>query len=429
MGLAFVLMMMPLPVILADFSRGTTPTYDFAAVIFPVDLAMAALVVVTAADVLKGIGGLTGLRQGAFDAGSTLWLAMVAVLTIAFVAHPSRRGPIVLMELYSVVAIAHSVTTTTDGDGRRLLRGSVAVLAVVESAWAFAQRVTGGPIGLKLLGESSRPFHRFSPTVLATQGSMVHIYVLSGLGLVAASVLAWAALTEEQPLVWQITAGIACMGVGMTYSRAGALGLVLLVGAVMVLAITQRSRQVFWLGAALVIGAAVPALIWSNGWLIRADQTTSATSASALTTARGHLTSQAVTVIKHNPVLGIGPGRYVRALNPFPQPTQSQANGDFQPVHDVPLLATAEGGLVAGAIAVGLLAALAYRAVRSGILAVGIYLAYLPFFVLDHFAYTFPQGLVLTGLWLGTLDALYRERHSTGLVGTVLAVRERAPAT
>jgi len=37
----------------------------------------------------------------------------------------------------------------------------------------------------------------------------------------------------------------------------------------------------------------------------------------------------------------------------------------------------------------------------------------LPFLALDHLAWSYPQGIVLTGLWLGILD-LYGRRDDDG---------------
>ena len=77
----------------------------------------------------------------------------------------------------------------------------------------------------------------------------------------------------------------------------------------------------------------------------------------------------------------------------------------LKPVHNVPLLAAAEGGVLAGALTVLLYVVLGWRSWRSGLLAFTVFALYVPLTMLDHFAYTFPQGLALTAVWIGILDA------------------------
>jgi len=83
------------------------------------------------------------------------------------------------------------------------------------------------------------------------------------------------------------------------------------------------------------------------------------------------------------------------------------------PTHAVPLLVAAESGAAAGAAVVVLLGALGLRVLRDrDDVAFGLYIALLPFWLLDVLPYTLPQGVILTGLWLGTLDVMHRERAS-----------------
>ena len=46
------------------------------------------------------------------------------------------------------------------------------------------------------------------------------------------------------------------------------------------------------------------------------------------------------------------------------------------------------------------------RAGGAGVLGVAVGLSLVPFLLLDHLNWSYPQGLLLTGLWLGTLDQL-----------------------
>ena len=71
-------------------------------------------------------------------------------------------------------------------------------------------------------------------------------------------------------------------------------------------------------------------------------------------------------------------------------------------------LAAVEGGLLAGALAVALLVVLGWRA-RRDIRALALFLAFIPLVLTDHYPYTYLQGLVLLGTWVGALDGLARE--------------------
>jgi len=72
-------------------------------------------------------------------------------------------------------------------------------------------------------------------------------------------------------------------------------------------------------------------------------------------------------------------------------------------VHVVPLMIAVEGGIPAGIVTIVLLTLLGIRSLRAGGPALAIYIAYMPFVLLEHHPYSHEQGLVMTGLWLGFL--------------------------
>ena len=154
--------------------------------------------------------------------------------------------------------------------------------------------------------------------------------------------------------------------------------------------------------AAALIGAGATALVASDGWVGRAEEASTGTN---LDRGRGELADQALALIRKHPVLGVGTGRYVLAV---------EADGDvaarsariLQPVHAVPLLLVAEAG-VFGLVALVVLAiALVRSAMRGGLAGWALLVAYAPFLLLDHFPATFPQGLVVTAAWLAALEVV-----------------------
>jgi hypothetical protein len=403
------LFLMPFPVILHGWGP---PSYDYDTILFPVDLAFAALLLVG----LRPF--VVRLRSRQVGAGTSLWALLAVVMSLAWVAHPSLRGAHVVFELWATAVLAATIVEALTTGWASLVVGVVGGIAVMETVWATIQLATGSGLGLGHLGEIPDPFYHFSPSVEAPMGSMVHIYVLASLALTAGGVLAWRSLTARQPLPWVITAAVAIVPVGFTYSRAGLLAGLLMIAGLLVGAClgprlrgTDRARYAR-AALALGVGIAIPAAIWHGGWDVRANQTTGATNAAQLTTDRTYLDHEAIKQIESYPFTGVGPGRYIASLKARYGVEPNRAVGIFKPVHNIPLLITAEGGLVAGIVIVAVFAAVGWGALLSGPAAIALYLMFLPFAMLDHLDYTYPQGLVLTAIWLAVLDHLRRSHRS-----------------
>ena len=419
-GLAVLtIALMPFPIVLRAWGNPKLP-YDYVTMVFPVDVALAGLLV-------AGLGPLgRRLRSRQAGAGMALWILFAAVMTVAWAVHPSSRGLHTVFELWGTAVLAGTVAEALAGAFSGLVLGALGIVAVIESAWAATQLVRGSGLGLTGLGEDLHPLWPFSASVVGPMGSMVHPYVLAGLALVASAALAWRATSATRPAPWLGAAALAAAPVGYTFSRAGLVGIVFLSGGFAAAALRpsqQRSRCVA-AALALCIGTAVPAAVWNNGWLSRASQTTSATNAGALTTERTQLVHESLVLLGTNPLAGIGPGQYVPALQRHFKVESDKRIANFRPVHNVILLVGAEGGVAALLVMVAFFLVVGWRALRAGPIATGVYLAYLPFCMLDHFPYSFPQGLVLTACWLGLLDVIGRKRTPTGAE----AVSEPLPA-
>jgi hypothetical protein len=396
-----VIALMPFPLVVRGWGNPKL-AYDYLTIVFPVDIAFAALLVTGARPFAER------LRSRRAGMGTTVWAALAAVMSLAWLAHPSSRGFHTVFELWAVAVLADTVAETVERGAGMFISAVFGGIAVVETLWSAAQLVTGGSLGLTALGEDAHPLLRFSHQTQAPMGSMVHPYVLAGLALVGSGLLVWQGLSSRRPAVWFAGAAVAIAPVGFTFSRAGALGALLLVGGIALAGRRLACRRLV-AGAvlALALGVAVPAAVWAPGWHLRAENTTSASSASSLTTDRATLVHQSVSLLRREPITGVGPGRYVPALTTA---DHLRLGSLVKPVHNLPLLIGAEGGSVALVLALLLFAAVGWRALRAGAVATAIYLAYIPFSMLDHFPYSFPQGLVITAVWLGVLDALSARR-------------------
>jgi hypothetical protein len=385
--------LMPFPVFFTNLSEARGG-YDFQAPVFFSDLCLAVLIIAVAPRLLQR------LRARTLGVGAVCWLIVTVLMTVAFVAHPAVRGGLAVFRLFGTLALIVVVSDVVATVERKILLVTVAATAGLQTLIAVLQLARHRPVGLERLGEFPDPFFRYGSALLP-QGTMVHPYVLAGFALVTAFILIPVAMRAARPIPWLAAVAVVIAPIGFTYSRAAAIGLAAAGACVAVGLLGRERRRTAAALVALAVGFGVPALVWSDGWRQRASQTTGATSANQLSTNRTYLFKQADGLIVDHPVLGVGTGRYVIALK---NKIHVDPKGVFKPVHNVPLLIAAEGGIPAGLAFTALLVLLGWQAFRTGRLTLALYVVYMPFVLLDHFPYTFAQGLVTTGLWIGVLD-------------------------
>lgn len=348
-----------------------------------VDVPLAVLTVVW----LAGLPGrLPTLRRltpnaalGAFAAG----LGLVALL-----AHPSPRGLEMLARVVGGVAVVDLVRRI-DPDARARVAAAVVVVGAAQAALAVAQALAGHALGIGPF-ELEGPLYRFG-TSHAGRGSLTHPYHLAVLLLVAAGVAITRVESSARPVLWLAGLGACAAGIGVTYSRAGALGLTT---AVVILAAVGRRRERRLLAVAalaIAVGFGVTALGLGDGWHARYQ---TSTDTATVDTGRVDSARDALRVIGDHAAFGVGPGRYVVAL------AGVDHRGLLQPPHDFALHAMAELGLVAGLAVSALAAVAALRRLRAGAVFAAASVLIAPFFLFDAYPYAFPVGLALTALWL-----------------------------
>lgn len=379
-----VVVTLALAIILLPFGAGFPLTDDPSPRLRAIpwlDLALLALVIAVAARAIRTRGAWRSS-----GAGTRLWATLLVLLAASFAVQPSLIGAQTLLRLTGVLAIAIALTWLDDEE-RPLIIGVVATVTLFELGVAVLQLSAGGPIGL--VGEAPGPL-LVRGDVLLPRGTLAHGYILAGLSGLSAFLIAEHALVARRPGPWIALSGMAAIPVGLSCSRAALAGWAAGCAALARAGVPDRRHR--WVLAALLLGVGVPALIQSDGWLVRAEEGLDLHS-------RTRLIAQAITLISEHPLLGVGAGRYVAAARErFPDAPWTQA------VHDVPLIIAAEGGVVAGVVLVALLVVLAWRALRSGPAAVALYLAFVPFVIVDVYPYTAAQGTVVLGLWIGGLD-------------------------
>ena len=365
---------------------------------------------------LISVGGLrsalTAWRRHAKDAsGQDAGVALVP----SFLLNPSDRGVAALARWVGALAFGLTVAAVRR-DGRRLVLGALALVGLTHLAVAAAERAAEGTIGLGALGEPSA--YEIGGRY-ASSGLTVHPYVLAAWCAVTGAALLALGFRGTTTSRLSRVAGVASFaGIGLTMSRAGAvagfLGLSTLALATWRARAALKSGEhdlrsrpgvttVLAAGTAFYLGVVVDL----SGWVSRAGQATG--SVDALSSGRSTLLRQAWSLLGDNLLTGVGPGRYVLALSARPE-LVALSDQSPRPVHLTPLLLVVEGGLVIIPALVLLTIAIGRACLRGGAPAVAVTLAMLPFLALDHLAWSYPQGILLTGLWLGSLDLLALKR-------------------
>lgn len=369
---------------------------------FPVDLGLVTIVVL---GVPKCVGRI---RAGSLPLPCVLLQTIALLIFTAALVNPTPAGFQVAFRMSAVVIVVLAMADV----GPRLLSGPIlyACLAVAleQSLLAVGQVIAGHGLGLSALGLGdleSVPLIPFGG-VPSARGTFLHPYVLAGFTAVMCTILLARTLLYHKRFwtFWALTAATA-VPLGLTFSRMSVLALGLF-SIVLVAARCGRCRRAGCL-AALLLGVLTPAISAADGWIARGQQSVQASDAETLTSGRLILLRQAWQLIESSPLLGVGPDNYLSVVG--------GKNPDLERilhVHNVPLLVAAENGILAGLLLTALLVSLAIAALRSGAAARWIFCALLPFLLLDHFAYSRVQGLVLFGLWIGAVLGVGRIEKS-----------------
>lgn len=313
-------------------------------------------------------------------------------------AHPSARGVAAVLRWIGVAAIAFAIGRLA-GPSRDLVLATFAGVTVLQVVVALGERANRGPIGL---GEIGEPGAYEIGGRYASSGLTVHPYVFAAWCILAAAILL--AALDRSPKVGGPLAAAAIVpfaGVGLTMSRAAVLAVFAVLACLAVAALRHPPLRLVLVGA--VAAASFGVALNLPGWVNRAETSTDPNAPGGISSARGELIEQAEGLLRDEPLLGVGPGRYVEALLERPEVVKL-AKQSPRPVHLTPYLVFVEGGLVALPALLLLGWAVATQAWRAGPLGIGVILSVAPFMLLDHLNWSYPQGLMLTGVWLGSLD-------------------------
>lgn len=313
---------------------------------------------------------------------------------VALVVHPSPRGAEWAARLVLGALTMHAIVSAPATWFARL-RVATVVTACAQSALAIAQSAHGAPFGWRWL-EFDGPLYVFGSST-AGRGGLTHPYHLAfviEVGIVAGLV---SLRRAPRPQPWLAAIAVCGAGLGVTYSRAAAIGIV---GTAVALLWPRRTdggmsrRLSLMAAAALLAGVAVTGVAMGSGWYTR---TTESTNLAGADSGRLERAREAFELIGDHPITGVGPGRYSIEID-------AHGNHEPLPAHNVVLHVAAEAGVLAGvAVAiVGLLLTLRYLSSSREVGAA--FILVVPYFVFDAYPYIFPVGLFLSAVWLGLLE-------------------------
>lgn len=392
--LGVVAVLWQFPIVLITFQAD--PLFNYRVQLLLSDVAVGALAAVCAWPVRF-------LRLPQVGRATLLWAGVCVMVAVAAAVHPSALAAQTLLRDLGTLAIAAVIAHRLAPNTLRPLAFVLAIGTLFQVALGVAQLLHRAPLGLAFLGEFADPLFQRGDA-LSPRGTLGHAYMLAALGLLSTALLIAAGLRSTGGRRWSGAAAALALPVGITFSRAALL-------AVLLLAVTLARVGMWRVVMLLAFVVIATAAVVSGGWLEQVDKTL-VERPQDVPTSRGTQVEQAIEFIQREPLFGVGPGSYLRALREVE--TDPARRASLQPVHDVPLLEAAEAGIPAGTFAAAIVVLALARAARRGPHGL-VAVVFVPFLVFDQFLVSEPQGLVLLGIWLGASDALGRPAAARGV--------------
>ena len=322
--------------------------------------------------------------------------SLIAALGVAFLAHPSTNGVLLLLRVAGSAAAADiTIRAVREGRARRM----VDVLAIsmgFELALAVAQWHLRRPVGFGM--EYSTAAWQIAGAI-APAGTTPHPYMYTALAFVLTGLTLGLALTGHMRFAGARLA-LAVAPAAMTYSRTSVLGVVALTVLLGLAVFKHRDRRTpATLLLALLVTVGSVGLVFHAGWVGRAGQTTSVTTGSG----RVQTIRQGLAMVEASPIVGVGPGNFVETA--YRNPKVRALSSEKLTVHNVALALITESGLI-GAVALAALALVLLRRTRRSLASLCVLAAVAPFASLDQTHWVHTPNMVALGLALGMAVAV-----------------------
>jgi hypothetical protein len=363
----------------------------------PVDALFVLIILLSAPLLLKRS---TYLKQPAGQFGAGISVVVVAVWLIMF---PTLEGSMMLLRIIGIFATVVAIRSMNAGDLTLGVVWSLSLGATFQALAAHPQTLiydTGMTVPATLLADGS--------AWTAGRGTFSGSYALAAYLILAIAVALsfgiarhprngiFSEVTLSPPLriaMWT-TVVMSSAAVATTFGRTALLAIGL-VGATYAVGWLIRRQNIMGISAlATLVPLAAAGLILRTGWLVRAEQ-----SANLDFTTRDALVARAIEMIRSSPLKGVGPVQYGPHLTEM-----GLSVLDPHVVHNLPLLVSAEFGIIVGLAFTAWLVILGVRAFRLSVFAAALFLSILPFFLLDNLHYVYGNGMAMFAVWLAMLD-------------------------
>jgi FtsH-binding integral membrane protein len=332
-------------------------------------------------------------------------LALAGAMSISVAANPpsTQQGQFFAFTALVGAGVACSVIVMTGRQFRACVVLPLGLVAAAQGLLMALQIITEQPIGLRVIWPDSQL--RVIDGILRPQGTFIHVFEPALLATVAIAAIALTAPTTGHRRMWQGLAGLASVPIALSYSRAGALAALCVLGSLFV-AHRRGTRGALPMAAAMAIALVVAGLLVAPGWLTKLDQTTG-DSVDDLSMGRVTLARQGLVMIRDHPIVGVGTAKYIPTL----RAEYETERGRVVAPHNFAILLTAEVGIPLGLLVIALSVATGVQAVRAGPLPAGAYLAMVPWWLFDVLYYERMYGILVFGVWWGVVGHGTEIRH------------------
>ncbi|MFV1992075.1 MAG: O-antigen ligase family protein, partial [Acidimicrobiales bacterium] len=300
-------------------------------------------------------------------------LATVALLRLLF--SPTVEGLVLVVRILGAFAAVLAVSNMARQDMTLSVIWSTALTALIQGSLVLTQVFvwkTGFIRGVEW------------DSWTAGHGTFNGPYTMAAFMVVAIGVMLSIGSFQRVPITIWVSAAVASAAVAGAYGRTGALALVAM-AAIYAIGFARHRRARLGLAAAVtVIPFAAIAFILRSAWTGRIAEAIGLNSSS-----RGALMSRALEVIAYRPVFGVGPSGYAPALAQM-----GLKDTDYALVHNVPMLAAAELGVVVGIALFVWLGLLGILSLRTSAYGAALFASLLPYLMLDNLNWLFAGGWV-----------------------------------
>lgn len=315
-------------------------------------------------------------------------LAIVALVRLLF--EPTIEGTVLVIRIAGAAAAVLAISNMARGDMILSVIWSTALTALIQGFLALIQVFVWHTGAIRNADWGSWT---------AGHGTFNGPYTMAAFLILAIAVMLSIGTFQRIPITIWVSAAVASAAVAGTYGRSGVISLVAMTVIYLVgFAFTRTSR----LGLSAAVTATpfvVVGAILNSAWTSRVVDTVGLNSSS-----RTVLISRSFDVIAYRPLFGVGPSQYAPALAEI-----GLTDTDYALVHNVPLLAAGELGIIVGILLFGWFGLLGITSLRTSAFGAALFAALLPYLMLDNLNWLFAGGWVMIAIWVAMLDYLRRE--------------------